>query len=128
MAGEEARERMRMRSDYLHGSYHASCRASFRPFMGRCIVSRPATSATEPSIHAPVAAHSNGPHFKANIDFKFIKENLQMVMKNAVDRKSNADPKLVVQLYDQYVQLKTEADEIRAERNENSSAMKVINC
>lgn len=84
---------------------------------------RAATLAVEPSIQSHTS-HSDGPRFKANIDFKFIKDNLALVVKNAEDRNSNADPRLVVQLYDHYVQLKIEADEIRAERNENSNAMK----
>ena len=119
---------IRMRTDSLRsGSCRGSAASKFRPFTGRCTAPRPATLATaEPSIQA--SSHSDGPRFKANIDFKFIKENLDLVVKNAEDRNSNADPRLVVQLYDKYVQLKMEADEIRAERNENSNAMKVNAC
>jgi len=53
-----------------------------------------------------------------------MKENLDLYVTNTANRLSSADPKLVVQLYDQYVQLKQEADQIRAERNDNSNQMK----
>lgn len=47
-----------------------------------------------------------------------------MLVKNTKDRMSNADPQLVAALYDDFLSLQKEAERIRAERNENSSAMK----
>ena len=98
-----------------------TCRRCDRPFTSRS--SRP-TSAVEAPTHAATVEES-GPRFKASIDFKFLKDNVDLMVKNTRDRSSSADPKLVVQLYDKYIQLKQEADLIRAERNENSGAMKV---
>lgn len=62
--------------------------------------------------------------FKANLDFKFIRDNLAAVQQNCLNRNSTADPAAVVQLYDEFVQLKVQTDQIRAARNLNSSAMK----
>ncbi|GAX73126.1 hypothetical protein CEUSTIGMA_g579.t1 [Chlamydomonas eustigma] len=81
------------------------------------------------SVQAQAAVISSlpsleGPSFKASIDFKFLKDNINLVVQNAKNRNSSADPQLALQLYDQYIQLKQEADQLRAERNENSNAMK----
>ncbi len=84
---------------------------------------RSSVATASPSTSNAEAQHE--PRFKAHIDFKYIKDNVDALVKNAKDRSSNADPKLVAELYDRYVLLKMEADGIRAERNENSGAMKV---
>lgn len=63
--------------------------------------------------------------FKANLDFKFVKDNLQLVADNCKLRNTYADPARVVQLYDEFARLKQECDSLRASRNENSAAMKV---
>ena len=47
-----------------------------------------------------------------------------MLVKNTKDRMSSADPQLVASLYDDFLSLQKEAERIRAERNENSGAMK----
>lgn len=47
-----------------------------------------------------------------------------MLVKNTSDRSSNADPELVAKLYDEFLLLKQEVERLRAERNENSGAMK----
>lgn len=62
--------------------------------------------------------------YRAYVDFKFVRDNLDLVKKNCADRMVKADPDQVVSLYDEFVQLTQEADAIRAARNENSSAMK----
>jgi hypothetical protein len=77
---------------------------------------------------APSLASLDGISFKASIDFKFLKDNIDLVVQNAKNRNSSADPQFAVQLYDQYIQIKQEADHLRAERNENSNAMKVTVC
>ena len=102
--------------------------ALHRPFSGRCIIPpRPAVSAPENSAtSSSTAASEDGPRFKANINFRSIKDNLAVHVQNAKDRCSSSDPQLVVHLYDQFLQLKQESELIRAERNENSGAMKVI--
>lgn len=91
----------------------------------------PQASTSAPAEAAsPAAAHSAAdmPAFKAHLDFKFIRDNVDLVAANCKSRLSNADPRRVADLYDQYVKLKTEADQLRAERNENANAMKVCTC
>lgn len=63
--------------------------------------------------------------FRAQLDFKFIKENLQLVTDNAKSRFSTADPARVVALYDQFTKVKQQVEALRAERNDNSNSMKV---
>ncbi|KXZ43518.1 hypothetical protein GPECTOR_88g461 [Gonium pectorale] len=79
-------------------------------------VEAPAASTSAPVEHAP--------SYRAHLDFKFIKENVELVATNCKNRFANADPHKVVALYDEFVALKSQADSLRAERNENSSAMK----
>ena len=62
--------------------------------------------------------------YRAYIDFKFVRDNLDLIKQNCADRLVKADPGQVVSLYDEFVQLTQEADVVRAARNENSSAMK----
>lgn len=66
------------------------------------------------------------PFYKAHLDYKFMKDNVELLIKNVAERKSIADPAAVVALYDEFVLLKIDADAMRAERNENSSLMKVL--
>ncbi|WIA23340.1 hypothetical protein OEZ85_000104 [Tetradesmus obliquus] len=82
----------------------------------------PAAAESSPASSG-VAAYS-APAYKVNLDFKFIRDNLQLVSDNCKIRDSAADPALVAQLYDDYVKLKSESDNLRSSRNENSSAMK----
>jgi len=83
-------------------------------------------SSTEPAT-APAEVTSplqHAPSFKAAIDFKAIKADLEGVEKNCKLRNSRANPRRAVELYDEYVRLKLEADTLRADRNSNSSRMK----
>lgn len=65
-----------------------------------------------------------GPVFKAYVDFKFVRDNAELIAQNCVNRGAAVDPNRVVQLYEQFVSLQQETDRVRAARNENSSAMK----
>ncbi|KAK9809278.1 hypothetical protein WJX73_000344 [Symbiochloris irregularis] len=62
--------------------------------------------------------------FKASIDFRAIRENLETIRQNVRDRNSSADPDQVCNLYDEWRQLEDEAGRLRSERNQNSKAMK----
>ena len=73
----------------------------------------------------PPAAAPEAPAYRAHIDFKFVRDNVEAVAANCRARLSSADPHLVAQLYEQYVAAQQETDKLRAARNENSSAMKV---
>ena len=91
---------------------------------GRPMAASAAAVTDMPETHshpAPAAA----PAYRAFIDFKFVRDNVDAVAANCRDRLSNADPHLVAQLYDEFVRAQQETDKLRAARNENSSAMKV---
>lgn len=97
----------------------AVCRASQR-FVGIRLQTRAA--ATE--VSTTVASYP-APTYKVNLDFKFIANNVDMIADNCRLRDSTADPRLVAQLYEEYVSLKATSDNLRASRNDNSAAMKV---
>lgn len=103
----------------------APVRASRRIASLRRLCPQASAAVTDaPSTSAPAVAH-HAPLFKAALDFKSMKENLDLYVQNTKDRLSSADPAKVVELYDQFVKLKSDADALRAERNENANAMKV---
>jgi len=58
------------------------------------------------------------------LDLKFIKENIEAVKKNIKDRFMEADPDLVVSLYDSRIALIQETESLRQKRNENAKKMK----
>lgn len=61
------------------------------------------------------------------LDYKFIKENLEAVKKNIIDRNmdpSKADADLVVKLYDERTALTTELQDLQTKRNANAASMK----
>lgn len=91
-----------------------------------------AAAAVEPvqADAPPASAQQAGgpaepPAFRAFIDFKFVRDNVEAVAANCRNRLSTADPQVVAQLYEEYVKAQQETDRLRAARNENSSAMKV---
>jgi hypothetical protein len=69
--------------------------------------------------------HDTAPPFKAYLDWKFIKANVEKFKENVAQRNSSADPDLVVELYDKWRGLQDEAETLRSQRNENAKAMKV---
>jgi seryl-tRNA synthetase len=83
---------------------------------------------TRAAVQAPASVEStvgqDEAGYRAFIDFKFVRDNVDLVKKNCSDRFVNANPEEVVRLYDEFVRLSQEADAVRAARNENSSAMK----
>lgn len=59
------------------------------------------------------------------LDLKFIRDHLDDIRENAVRRGvRNADPDLVVALYEKRLELTKSGDMLRAERNKNAQAMK----
>jgi len=58
------------------------------------------------------------------LDLRFIKENLEAVRTNTKNRNVDADPGLVVELYDRRSVLLKELDSLRQARNENAARMK----
>ena len=61
------------------------------------------------------------------LDYRFIKENLEAVKKNIIDRNmdpAKADADLVVKLFDERTTLTTSLQELQKKRNENAASMK----
>lgn len=58
------------------------------------------------------------------LDYKFIKDNLEAVKENIINRNMTADADLVVQLYDKRTELVTKLQALQQKRNENAAAMK----
>ena len=58
------------------------------------------------------------------LDFKFIKDNLDLVKANIARRNVKADADLVARLYSDRCALEQRTDDLRRERNENAAAMK----
>ncbi len=70
-------------------------------------------------------ARLDRPAFKAYLDFRFVKSNLDLLRKNVQNRNSSADPEAVAELYDDWVRLLEELESVRAERNATAKAMKL---
>uniref|UniRef100_A0A0E0MH52 serine--tRNA ligase n=1 Tax=Oryza punctata TaxID=4537 RepID=A0A0E0MH52_ORYPU len=70
------------------------------------------------------AGGAGKPQWKAAIDFKWIRENTDVVAANIRDRNSAANLDLVLQLYDEYLALQKEVERLRAERNAVANKMK----
>ncbi|KAA6417157.1 MAG: seryl-tRNA synthetase, partial [Trebouxia sp. A1-2] len=64
------------------------------------------------------------PAFRAYLDFKALKADLDEHVQNCKNRKSNADPTKVASLYDQYCEATQRVDRTREDRNSNAKAMK----
>ena len=58
------------------------------------------------------------------LDYRFIKENLDAVKENIMNRNMSADADAVVELYDMRTALVTKRQELQQRRNENAAAMK----
>jgi seryl-tRNA synthetase len=58
------------------------------------------------------------------LEYKFIKDNLDAVKQNIINRNMEADADLVVKLYDERTSLITKLQLLQQQRNENAAAMK----
>src|SRR5574344_784127 len=58
------------------------------------------------------------------LDYKFIKDNLQAVKDNIINRNMTADADIVVKLYDERTALTTELQNLQQRRNANAQSMK----
>jgi hypothetical protein len=95
----------------------------FKSTHTRLAVSRAASLATAPAQDSNANTQTQE-SYRAHIDFKFVRDNIDLVRENAKNRLVNASPDEVVRLYDEFVSLTQESDAVRAARNENSSQMK----
>jgi seryl-tRNA synthetase len=92
---------------------------------GSAAAAEVATKAPEPSSsQSPPHPPPHPATFKAHLDFRYIKDNLEAVSENCRARNSQANPERVVELYDSVVAQRKAADALRAERNANAAAVK----
>ncbi|XP_050376528.1 serine--tRNA ligase, chloroplastic/mitochondrial isoform X1 [Argentina anserina] len=85
-----------------------------------------AVQATAPTAPKATSPDEKGvkPRWKAAIDFKWIRENQVAVAANIKKRNSNANLELVLQLYNQMLDLQKEVERLRTERNAVAKKMK----
>jgi len=60
------------------------------------------------------------------LDYRFIKNNLEAVKQNIINRAMHADAEAAVRLFDERTEMVTALQGLQAKRNENSLAMKKI--
>ena len=60
------------------------------------------------------------------LDYRFIKNHLEAVKQNIVNRSMNADAEAAVRLFDERTEMVTALQGLQAKRNENSLAMKKV--
>ena len=80
------------------------------------------------AVDATLVDPQQKPSFRAFLDFKALKADLDKHVQNCTNRSSNADPAKVVGLYDQFCEAQQQLDSVREERNSNAKAMKVWPC
>ncbi|QHO30116.1 Serine--tRNA ligase/mitochondrial [Arachis hypogaea] len=81
-------------------------RRTIKP-LSAALQTSPATSPSTTKAEDQVARS----HWKAAIDFKWIKDNKEAVAANIRNRNSDADLELVLQLYDRFFNLQKEGEE-----------------
>ncbi|KAK2659804.1 hypothetical protein Ddye_006337 [Dipteronia dyeriana] len=64
------------------------------------------------------------PQWKASIDFKWLRDNKEAVSANIINRSSNANLELVLQLYEKMLNVQKEVERLRGERNVVANKMK----
>eukprot|EP00891_Asterochloris_glomerata_P009215 jgi/Astpho2/9215/e_gw1.00138.12.1_t len=64
------------------------------------------------------------PSYRAYIDFRALKADLDRHVRNCSDRNSAGDPKAVAQLYDEWLAAQSKVEQLREERNANAQSMK----
>lgn len=83
-----------------------------------------ATSSQQLAEAAELDAPVKHPHVLARLDYKRLAAHVDDAVANARKRRSDAEPALVVALYQQQARLRHEANELRAERNTNARQLR----
>ncbi|XP_077238334.1 seryl-tRNA synthetase [Tasmannia lanceolata] len=97
-------------------------RATVSPFLFRAL-STPALQSAAPLTNEEQKVCGK-PQWRAAIDFKWIRDNKDVVAENIKNRNSIADLELVLQLYDKLCTLQKEVERLRGERNVVANKMK----
>mmetsp|Transcript_9491 Transcript_9491/g.24180 ORF Transcript_9491/g.24180 Transcript_9491/m.24180 type:complete len:530 (-) Transcript_9491:35-1624(-) len=99
-------------------------RLAVRPAVVAAAAVTEAESAANLSAASGAEVALRAPAFTAHLDFKFIRDNVDLLSRNSEIRNSSADVAAVAALYDKYLEKKSETDDVRAARNANGKAMK----
>jgi len=87
-------------------------------------VSSKAAATTAGATTEDSTGGKEAPKWRAAVDFKYIRDNAEAVQANADVRKAQVDVARVVTLYDQWLEVKGSADDLRAARNASAAKMK----
>ncbi|KAK3274108.1 hypothetical protein CYMTET_17694 [Cymbomonas tetramitiformis] len=93
-------------------------------FRGVAPCAAPGNIRSTRALRIAASAEAPAQTWKASIDFKNIRENVDAIEENAKARASKVDVQRVAELYDEYLTVKAETDQLRAARNENAAKMK----
>lgn len=90
-----------------------------------CSAADSVTLGTDARAAASASGTAEDLQFRAHIDWRFVRDNLERVRDNCRARNSAADPDAVVRLYERWRGLDEAAEDLRAARNTNAKAAKV---
>lgn len=108
---------------HLHSDQHASDYRTRRlTATAECAVVADHAGNAQPTS---VEVQQHRPSFRAFLDLKALKADLDNHVQNCKNRHSNANPAKVVNLYDEFCEAQQQVDSVRADRNSNAKAMKV---
>ncbi|KAL3141627.1 hypothetical protein ABBQ32_004864 [Trebouxia sp. C0010 RCD-2024] len=108
------------RCRHLHSDQHASDYRKRRLSAECAAVADHAVNAQPTSVEV----QQYRPSFRAFLDFKALKADLDNHVQNCKNRHSNANPAKVADLYDEFCEAQQQVDSVREDRNSNAKAMK----
>eukprot|EP00262_Sarcandra_glabra_P020193 TRINITY_DN7944_c0_g4_i1.p1 TRINITY_DN7944_c0_g4~~TRINITY_DN7944_c0_g4_i1.p1 ORF type:complete len:517 (-),score=84.10 TRINITY_DN7944_c0_g4_i1:442-1992(-) len=105
---------------FLQRTHHGLFGGVSLPFIFRAL--------SAPAIQTPSITDEDDkvvkPHWRAAIDFKWIRDNKDIIAANIKNRNSKANLELVLQLYEELASLQKEVERLRGERNVVANKMK----
>ncbi|CAG9460340.1 unnamed protein product [Pedinophyceae sp. YPF-701] len=99
-------------------------RVGVAPGVRPCVRAAASAAEVDASEKVEEAAPAHLPAFRAALDFKFFRDNVELLQRNADNRNAACDVARVAELYSELVALQQENDALRAKRNENAKSMK----
>ncbi|KAL8502076.1 hypothetical protein ACS0TY_021262 [Phlomoides rotata] len=105
--------------------FHCLHRRRHSPLLVTSFSSATTAAAPPPATAAaPDENKGKAPQWRATIDFKWIRDNKEAVAANIKNRNSNANLEVVLELYDELLNVQKEVERLRAERNAVANKMK----
>ena len=94
-----------------------------RPAQRATLATRASATSEAPALNAS-GETNKALAWKAAIDFKFVRDNAELVQKNATTRKVDVDVQEIITKYEALNALNFKCDELRERRNANAKSMK----